>query len=200
MKNNDVSPSTRKRDEIVARAYTVFYNHGLHATGVDTVIADTGISKRTLYKYFRTKEDLIATVIDYYQTRMFASIPGELATRSNDPKEQILGLFDMKNEAFALSDFGGCFAINAKLEFKGKEPRIEDACGKFYEQLEAYVTTLCEAAKCKNPRTTSKQLMMLFVGGLVVGQLHHDAARITMARDMARMIIEHDVPSKASLA
>lgn len=200
MKNNNIISASRKRDEIVARAYTVFYNHGLHATGVDTVMVDTGISKRTLYKYFRTKEELIGAVIDHYQARMFAVLPDELAARSDDPKEQILGLFDMKNEAFALSDFGGCFAINAKLEFKGKEPRIEDACGKFYEQLEAYVTTLCEAAKCKNPRTTSKQLMTLFVGGLVVGQMHHDTERITMAKDMARGIIEHDVMQKSDAA
>lgn len=201
MKNKDIkTDKLSKRDEIIARAYAVFHQHGLHATGVDTVMADTGISKRTLYKYFRTKEELIEAVVSHYQDVMFKTIPPELAKRSNDPKEQILSLFDMKSEAFTLNDFGGCFAVNAKLEFKGKEQRIEGACGTFYELLEAYVMTLCEAAQCQNPRATAQQLMILFVGGLVVGQVHHDAARITMARDMARLIIERDATPKNKAA
>lgn len=201
MKNKQLEVSkVSKREEIVARAYAVFHKHGLHATGVDTVMADTGISKRTLYKYFRTKEALIEAVVGHYQTLMFELIPQELAARSDDPLERILCLFDLKSEAFAFNDFGGCFALNAKLEFKDKEKGIDAACGKFYELFEGYVTTLCEAAHCANPAMTARQLVILFAGGLVIGQMHHDAARIAMAKEMARRLVESDRPSKNNAA
>lgn len=184
---------TTKREEIVARAYAVFYRHGLHSTGVDTVLADSGISKRTLYKYFRTKEELIEAVVNYYQQQVFEKIPPEVAARSSDPKQQILSLFDLKTEAFEMSDFGGCFVVNAKLEFKGKEAPIEAACGKFYELFEGYVESLCRAAQCANAEKTAHQLMILFVGGVVLGQVHHDAVVIATAKEMARTLLEHGI-------
>ena len=52
-----------KRDELVQKALKVFYTNGFHATGMDMIAAETGISKTSIYKHFRTKEDLILAVL-----------------------------------------------------------------------------------------------------------------------------------------
>ena len=52
-----------KRDELVEKALIVFYENGFHATGMDTLVAKTGISKTSIYKHFRTKEDLILAAL-----------------------------------------------------------------------------------------------------------------------------------------
>ena len=55
--------SASKRDELVRKALKIFYKNGFIATGMDKVVAETGISKTSMYNHFRTKEDLILAVL-----------------------------------------------------------------------------------------------------------------------------------------
>lgn len=186
-----------KRDAIIERAYVAFYNAGFHATCMDTVLADSGISKRTLYKYFRSKEDLIAAVIAHYQEVLFAEIHRRMAIHHADPKKQILSLFEMKSEALARGDFVGCFAVNAKLEFEGKHHQIEAACHGLYARLEAQMTALCKQAHCAQPRATARAIMMVFSGALMLAQIHREARMLTDAKAVARGILDQAVASAA---
>ena len=52
-----------KRDELVRKALEIFYRRGFHATGMDLLAAETGISKATMFKHFRSKEELILAVL-----------------------------------------------------------------------------------------------------------------------------------------
>lgn len=182
-----------KREEIVQRAFRIFYDEGFHATGVDTLLADSGISKRTLYKYFRTKEELIAAIVEHYQNVLFQNVTQEMMKRSKDPKEQILYLFDQKREEFEAKNYNGCFAVNAKLEYEGKDKKIENACKTLYEKLEEFVSDLCIQAKCKNPQRTARQIMILFEGAVVLGQMHHDPSVPETARKLARDLLRESV-------
>ncbi len=181
-----------KRNEIVERAYQAFYGPGFHATGVDTVLENSGISKRTLYKYFRTKEALIAAVIEHYQQLVFERIPVIMAARTSDPIRQILCLFDIQGEDFAEGNFAGCLALNAKLEFEGKDANIEQACSQFYMHLEEYISTLCVYANCRNPKVTARKVILLFQGAIMLGQTHHDSSAAQFARAMAKEVLEQD--------
>ena len=188
--NKNLGESTvNKRNDIIKAAYEIFYKDGFHNSGVDKILADTGISKRTLYKYFRSKEELIIAVVEYYQQILFEKIPQILSQKSKDPKKQILALFDIKKEEFKNGDFSGCFAINAKLEFESKNSLIENSCQSFYLMLEEYVKDLCKKAKLKNPRRLARKIMILFDGAMVLGQMHHDHSTMKEAREMASSLI-----------
>lgn len=185
--NTQATPS--KRDEIIRTAFDSFYQNGFHTTGVDAVMADSGISKRTIYKYFRSKEELVAATIAYYESVIFDRLPDELARRHKDPQKQILSLFDLKAEEFALGDFNGCLAINAKIEFDGFDHPIEDACSGFYAKLEAYVADLCSAAKLKSPKSLAQQIVILFAGSVVMGKMHHNAETPNVAKKIVKMLL-----------
>lgn len=178
-----------KKNAILQHAYEVFSQHGFHATGVDTALAKSGISKRTLYKYFRTKEALIAALIGYYQEQIFTQVPAIMKAHSPHPIEQIICLFDMKQKEFAEGNFSGCLAINAKLEFAGKDMAIEGACSQFYLLLEAYVAQLCKQAKCKKSKLKARQIILLFEGAIVMGQIHKDPNVVEVAKRMVRKIL-----------
>ena len=90
--------STTKKDDIIHNAYEAFYKHGFHATAVDKLLEDSGISKRTLYKYFRSKEDLIVATIAHYQHVTFQKVVEALAKHAKNPKDKILKIFDLKRE------------------------------------------------------------------------------------------------------
>src|SRR5882757_10916462 len=95
-------------ERILQTADRLFYGQGIRAVGVDTVAAEIGISKRTLYNYFPSKDDLI---VAYLSRRLRPAQVSELP-----PVEQILGDFDRLERSFAGGVFRGCPFVNAVAE------------------------------------------------------------------------------------
>lgn len=185
-----MEPKESKRDEIVRQAYRIFYENGFHATGVDSLMADSGISKRTVYKYFRSKEELICAAVDYYNQKTFKLVAEELDKRAKDPRGKILAIFDLRRDILAGGDFSGCFAINAKLEYEGKNKEIEAACAAFSAGLEKAVLQLCTAAGAKRPQALARQLMILVQGTIVYGQSQRDPGVADAAKETAKMLLD----------
>src|SRR4026208_1822147 len=98
------------KDRILETADRLFYLQGIRAVGVDTIAAEIGISKRTLYNHFPSKDDLIVA----YLSRRIR--PG--AGSDPPPAEQILGEFDRLQRSFASGVFRGCPFVNAVAELK----------------------------------------------------------------------------------
>lgn len=183
----------KKREMLILEAYQVFYQQGFQSTCMDDVLKSTGISKRTLYKYFRSKEELIAATITHYQNTSFAAIEAEIERRTNNPKEKILTLFDLKKEDLEAGRFNGCFAINAKLEYDGKNAVIEKACLVFMDTLKNFIHGLCVEAKCKDPDITSTRLMILLEGAIIYGQATRNPEITLQARHMAASALQKPV-------
>jgi len=53
-----------KRDQLIEKAQELFYREGYHATGIDRILAESGVAKMTLYKHFKSKEELILAVLE----------------------------------------------------------------------------------------------------------------------------------------
>ena len=87
------------KDRILETADRLFYLQGIRAVGVDTIAAEIGISKRTLYNHFPSKDALIAA---YLERRFVAPRPSD-----KSPVEQILGTFDRLERGFASKGFRG---------------------------------------------------------------------------------------------
>ena len=51
------------RERIISAANTLFYNDGIRAVSVDAVAAKAGVTKRTLYYHFKSKDDLVAAYL-----------------------------------------------------------------------------------------------------------------------------------------
>ena len=192
MDKQSINQFLTKREEIVRHAYRVFYAQGFHAAGVDAILQNSGISKRTMYKYFRNKDEIVVATVLYYHQIAFERIPAIMSARSSDPMRQILCLYDIVAEEIADGQFAGCFALNAKLEFENKHAGIETACRNYYMQLEEYISTLCAYANCRNPKVTARKLVLLFKGAVLMGQMHHDPSAAQLARAMAKDILEAD--------
>ena len=81
-------PIEGKRLEIVKFAFDRFYDGGFHATGMEAAMAGSGISKRTLYKYFPSKEDLIEAVLRLYSEAIIHELFDPVSGIS-DPRQQL---------------------------------------------------------------------------------------------------------------
>ena len=164
-----------KRQEIVEQAMRLFYDGGFHATGVDAVMAGTGISKRTLYKYFPSKEHLIQAVLDHYGSLAEDALFGP-AERHADPRERILALFDIRRAVMNGDNCLGCLAMKAAQEYKGKHPGIEEMGKRSSLLFEDRLARWCAEAGIENARETARQVALILQGAVLTSQMRGDTA------------------------
>lgn len=180
----------QKRQQIIEQAYEVFYKNGFHASGMDLILEGTGISKRTLYKYFASKEDLIAETVKYYHETSLSNMTAISQNHSLSPLERIVTVFDVLEQALKKNHVFGCFAVNAKLEFAGKQDNIEAACSMFFEDIENSFEELCREAGCNEPKKIAAQLAITFRGSIVTLQNSQSLETITAGKNIAKLLVQ----------
>lgn len=179
-----------KRNELVRRALEVFDRDGFHATGMDALVAETGISKTTMFKHFRSKDDLILAVLRLRDENFGAWLHSYLAETAGDPGEQLLSVFDMLAEWFAQSSFNGCTFIKASAEFLDRDHPIAVQARDHKTVLLAELTGLAAGAGAVDPDKLGRQLMLLIEGAIVSAHIGYSAAPQDDARAAARILID----------
>lgn len=187
--NTNSSNNLDKRQAIIQKAYEVFYKEGFHASGVDTLLDGTGISKRTLYKYFSSKEELIQAVIEHYSKLQFKSLETYLANHTT-PAKKILSLFDWLSEMVATRKPNGCLAINAKMEYAHKHDAIEGQTSLHFSALYELIYELCKEAHYHDAKKLAKQIHILFQGAVVGGQTQGDPEIAQLAKGVVKNLLE----------
>src|SRR6202011_4744042 len=123
MMSSSEKPAMKER--ILETADRLFYLRGIRAVGVDTIAAEIGISKRTLYNHFPSKDALIKA----YLERWFV----QARPSDKSPVEQILATFDSLERRFSAKDFRGCPFVNAVAELGRKDRAIQTIAIAFRE-------------------------------------------------------------------
>ena len=126
-----LTEKTTKRIQIVQAAFKLFTENGFYATGVDLIMRQANVSKRTMYIYFPTKNDLIVATLEFYRTNYEYGLSDLLIRNDLSSREKILMIFEDAGEWFGNTHFHGCLAVNAMGEFAGKNRAIEQACHEF---------------------------------------------------------------------
>jgi AcrR family transcriptional regulator len=188
-KEIDSASKSLKRDEMIKYAYDLFYKNGFHATGVDTIIEGTGISKRTLYKHFTSKEGLIIAAIDYYHQKMYKAISGYLEKSTlKSPVDKALRIFDFLAELVDAGMLDGCFAMNAKTEYANKAKEIEAACDTYVAALQQLIELYLKDGNVADSRSVAVQVIMLFEGAIIRSKGMGNSQPIFLAKAAAKLI------------
>ena len=188
-----------KRDELVRKALDVFYRNGFHATGMDKLVSETGVSKTSMYKHFRTKEDLILAVLRVRDENIRHWLYRRIEELSDTPKGQMLALFDALSEWFTKPEFRGCMFIKASAEFQEINHPIHAQSAAHKQILQDHFSEIAEAADANDPRLLARQLLLLKEGAIVSavlargGGLAGDPA--ADAKEAARGLIDLQIPS-----
>lgn len=177
-----------KRLEIVKYAFDRFYEAGFHATGMEAALAGSGISKRTIYKYFPSKEDLIEAVLKLYSAVIVQKLFDPVAHIS-DPHEQIVAFFDVRKTTGRML-IRGCLGMKAAQEYAGKHGDIV-TLGRYATSLgEAKFLELCKRAGFAEPGRLAKQLNLLLQGALALSHASGETSSFLLAKDAASAVLE----------
>ncbi|MGR9052356.1 MAG: TetR/AcrR family transcriptional regulator [Gammaproteobacteria bacterium] len=182
-----------KRDGIVETAFKLFSNNGFYATGVDLIMREAGVSKRTLYKYFPSKNELVVAVLEYYRETYRTRMESMLASNETSARDKIKSIFDDAAMWFGDVNFHGCLAVNAMGEFSGKDDAIENACIRFKRWELGVLQELCGRLDVDASDSLAYKLFVVLEGMSAVAQVFDDRCPIDMAVMADEMIDKHSV-------
>jgi AcrR family transcriptional regulator len=151
------------RERILDAADRLFYAHGIQSIGVDAVVLEAGISKRTLYRHFGSREQLVAA----YLARRGARQP-ELP-RLGEELHEILGVFKRFERWFAADGFRGCPFSNAIAELGGDERHPALAVARDVKHRNtAWFELRLRALGAAHPAALAMQLSILVEGAVAL--------------------------------
>jgi AcrR family transcriptional regulator len=178
-----------KRLEIVKWAFNRFYDGGFHATGIDVAMSGSGISKRTLYKYFSSKEELIVAVLTHYAEFIMHELFDPVAA-IKDPRKQIIALFDNRRTMIDKNPTRGCLGIKASQEYLGKHKDIVALGRNAASNLEEQLIELCKRAGLAQSGRLGKQINVLFQGALLLAHVSGDSSPFVSAKAAVSTLLE----------
>jgi AcrR family transcriptional regulator len=166
--NRDPLRINGARARILDTAYALFSRHGIHAVGIDRIIAEADVAKATLYHHFPSKEALVIAFLELRNERWIHDwLEVEAERRAASPQGRALAVFDALDEWFHRPDFEGCSFVNTLLEITDADSRVHEEAvrqmGHVREVLEGYA----EQAGVKDPVQTGYQLQIIVVGSIV---------------------------------
>jgi AcrR family transcriptional regulator len=168
-------------ERILDTADRLFYRQGIRVIGVDTVAAEIGISKRTLYNYFPSKDDLIVA----YLSRRLRPIEAS----NSPPAEQILEDFDRLERAMRKDGYRGCPFMNAVAELADPAHAAHKIAVAHKEKRRTLFRKLLKKLNVVDPDALATQLMILGEGAVAQALVHGDPKMACAAREAARVLL-----------
>ncbi|GBG15189.1 TetR family transcriptional regulator [Novimethylophilus kurashikiensis] len=178
------------RERILAAASNLFQARGINATGVDTIVAEAGIAKMTLYNHFKTKEDLVLEVVTRRSREFAERISARLDKSVVDPTEKLYKLFDYVGEWLADPQCSGLPFLKASAEFPQPDNPVHQLSAELSQEFRDYITGLAREAGIREPEALGLQLTMLIEGAVLSEQLSKGSNALEHARQAARILIE----------
>jgi len=171
-------PSARER--ILLTAHDLFYREGIRATGIDRVIAQSGVTKVTFYRHFPSKNDLVLAFLAYRHRRWMDWFVEALQRHGGG----LQALPPTLAEWFGSEDFRGCAFINSVGELGGAQPEVVTVAQRHKQDMMAAIADLLPPSA---QRDAEAQAIALAVDGAIV-RAQFDPAPGAALRALARIL------------
>ena len=182
-------PNVSPRERLIEAGLKLFYREGFHATGIDAVIAEAGVAKKTLYTHFKSKEDLILAVMRRRDELYRSWFMREVEKRSTSPEKRLLACFDVIGGWVKSKQFYGCACINASAEFADKNDPVHRVAAEHKQFIMSYLESIARAAQVQNPGLLARQLLVMIDGAVVVAQVTGRSGAVADAKRAAEVVI-----------
>jgi AcrR family transcriptional regulator len=107
----EASPARRR---LLDTATRLFYEGGIHAVGIDRIIAEAGVAKATFYNHFPSKDELVVAYIEEQDRLGRAAVA---ALPKQPPRKMIAAIMGRISEAAVAGGWRGCPFLNAAAEY-----------------------------------------------------------------------------------
>lgn len=179
-----------KREQLVETALKLFYRDGIHSTGIDKVLKESGVAKMTLYNHFKSKEELIAATLEL-QDEKFNGIVNAEVKKHTKPLNKLFAIFDALDVWFHGEAYRGCYFINTVAEMGKIKGPLLHLCQKHKKELTAQITSYLKEGGARNVALLSKQIAILIEGAIVQSQVMGELNAAMDAKSAAKVLLKN---------
>jgi AcrR family transcriptional regulator len=183
---------------IAAVAAECFHEWGITATGVDALSRAAGVSKRTLYERFGSKEGLVVAAYESLDLPVYRMFTAEIERELDDPREQLDAFFAQLEPILGSADFRGCPFTNAVSELPDPRHPAHAVVRRHKERLRRWLRERAKAAGAADPGKLSRQLMLIFAGAQAQALIEHSGRSARDARRLAAALVEAAVAARGT--
>jgi len=182
-----------RKQHLIDTALILFNKYGYHATGIDLILAESGVSKATLYKHFRSKEALILAALQLRHEQVVSKLKDKIEDNkqnhaSTDPVENILVIFDNLSEWFNSETFFGCNFINVSAEYADPNHAINIFAAKHKQVIVDIIAE--QLTTTQGAQQKADQIGLLVEGAIVMAHTRGMKESALIAKEMARTILK----------
>lgn len=192
------------RERLIETAAELFYRHGCHAVGIDTILAEAGVAKMTLYRHFRTKDELVLAALRRMDERFRNDFMAAVERRAATPAARLDALFDVVRDWVRGKDFFGCPFINVTAEFAAHDDPAHVAAAEHKRLALDFIERLAAGAGAADPRGLARALKVLLEGCTVLAQVTGQSEFVDDAQLAARLVLREalrsDPPGRTTAA
>jgi len=187
------------RERILETAERLFYRDGYRAVGVDTIIAESGVAKMTLYRHFGSKDELIAAFLERANHQLLEWIEGLIGPHG-DPRAALIAVFDGVAKLASSPECLGCAFVGAAAEFPEPEHPGHRVALEHKRAVAARLSELAEAAGARDPQELAEELLLVMDGAWSASRVFGPGNHGTRAAEAARTLIGAQVDDEAVLS
>ena len=184
-----------KREHLIETALRLFSKHGFHAVGIDSILKESGVAKRTLYNHFKSKDELILAVLRFHDGRFRNFFMQSVERMVDNPKGRLLAVFDVAEKWFNQKSFYGCLFVGATNEYPENGTAIRHVCKEFKRLILEYIEELAKEAEVEQPDELAQQILLLLEGAITMAQINNTSLSAKQAKNAAHVLIENATTS-----
>ncbi len=183
-----------KRQQLIEQAFQLFYLQGIHAVGINQIVRQAKVAKKTLYSHFESKDALIEAVLAYRDERFLVWLDKRM-TSVESGKPALLVMFDALDDWFnnrvpTLANFHGCFFINTCSEYGNPESTIYQLCQRHKLRVRELIMSHVKQLQLnEDVNVLTDRLVLLKEGAIVTAQVQADKAAAKKAKLIAEQLL-----------
>ncbi|WP_199736175.1 TetR/AcrR family transcriptional regulator [Micromonospora sp. HM5-17] len=158
-----MTPTAAPRERLLRAAADLFYAEGSSAVGVERLCRTAGVSKKSMYQLFATKDEVIAESLRVHGPATIAAYFPDPAA-DLPPRERILYVFARLEENSESPSFHGCPLVNAAIELHNPSHEASMVALSLKKEMESYFLRQAEQLEVADPAFLAAQLVLLFDG------------------------------------
>jgi AcrR family transcriptional regulator len=180
---------TEVRDKILATASDLFYKQGIRAVGVDLVVEKAGVAKTSLYRHFRTKDDLVVAFLQLMDQDFWKTWDTVTEQHADDARAEL----DWIGERAGQPDYRGCPQLNIAAEFPEVDHPARKLATAHKRELRRRLKVIVERLHCAAPDALAGQLAVLINGAFVSTPLYEPGEATMLLQRAADALIAANV-------
>ena len=181
------SPGPHQR--LLESAQRLTATHGV-GIGVDAILEDASVARRSLYQHFGSKDGLIAESLRDSAAKDEARYRAALASGGDDPRDRVLAVFDQLDKTTSADGFRGCRYVSAELALADPNHPAHEVTRTYTQRLHALFEAELTNVGHPDPAGAAEQLLVLIDGILVIGVIRPDAHPARAVRPLVERLLD----------